>query len=81
MLGAALVVMLDSIDFEDKGPEWAPSLIIAAEPKLTTKAAPSIRTPKASPISMRSSNQYCRHCWRCWHRGCCGGFDNCEGVI
>ncbi len=50
VLGTALVVILDSTDFRDKGPEWAPSPIIAAGSKWTTKAVPSTRTPKAPPI-------------------------------
>src|SRR6266498_359379 len=58
VLGTALVVILDSIDFRDKGPEWAPSPIIAAESKLTTKAVPSNRTPQASPIYAQASNNW-----------------------
>jgi len=45
LLGTALVVLFDSTDFLDKELEWAPSPIIAAESKLTTKAVPSPRTP------------------------------------
>ncbi|HEX5080897.1 MAG TPA: hypothetical protein VFY40_02550 [Blastocatellia bacterium] len=47
--GTALVVISDSTDFKDEGPSGF-SPIIAKEPKLTTKAAPSSRTPKAPPI-------------------------------
>jgi len=45
LLGTALVVLFDSTDFRDKGPELALSPIIAAEPKLNTKAVPINRTP------------------------------------
>jgi len=50
-LDAALVVILDSIDFRDKEPEKAFSTINATESKWTTKAASSRRTPKAIAIS------------------------------
>src|SRR5262245_54984084 len=39
-LGAALVVILDSMDLGDKRPEWAFSTIRAAHPKWATKEAP-----------------------------------------
>jgi len=47
LLGTALVVISDSTYLRDKGPEWAPSPVIAADSKMTTKAVPSNRTPKA----------------------------------
>ncbi len=51
LLGTALVVISDLTDFRNKGPEWASPPIIATESKLTTKAVPSNRTPKAVAIS------------------------------
>ena len=45
MLEAALVVLFDSTDFWDKGPEWIPPPIIAAESKGTTKAVPGNGAP------------------------------------
>jgi hypothetical protein len=44
-----LVVISGSADFRNKGPERAPSPIIAAESKLTTKAVSSNGAPKATP--------------------------------
>jgi hypothetical protein len=49
-LETALVVISDPTDFRGKGSEWDPSPIIAADSKLTTKAVPGNRTPKAPPI-------------------------------
>jgi hypothetical protein len=42
--GAALEVISGATDFQDEGPKWAPSPIIAAESKLTTEAVPGNRT-------------------------------------
>jgi hypothetical protein len=47
--GTALVVTLDPKDFGDERPGGF-TLIIAEKSKLTTKAVPSNRTPKAPPL-------------------------------
>jgi len=50
VLGTALVVILNSTGFQDKVRSGLTFQIIAAESRLTTKAVPSTRTPKAPPI-------------------------------
>ncbi|HEX5084283.1 MAG TPA: hypothetical protein VFY40_19740 [Blastocatellia bacterium] len=47
--GTALVVILDPTDFGDERPGGF-SLIIVEKSKLTTKAVPNARTPKAPPL-------------------------------
>ncbi|HEX5084110.1 MAG TPA: hypothetical protein VFY40_18845 [Blastocatellia bacterium] len=46
LLGTALVVILDPTDFGDERPGGF-SLIIVEKSKLTTKAVPNARAPKA----------------------------------
>jgi hypothetical protein len=55
LLGAALVFISGTTDFRDVGPERTPSPIIAAESKLTTKAAPSSGAPKTPSFYAQSS--------------------------
>jgi hypothetical protein len=50
LLGTALVVISDSTDLRDKGPELAPSPVIAADSKMTTKAVPSDTAGKLSEV-------------------------------
>jgi hypothetical protein len=53
-LETALVVISDSTNFRGEGSEWDPSPVIAADPKLTTKAVPGNRAPKAPPIYVQA---------------------------
>jgi hypothetical protein len=51
MLGAALVVILDPSEMARESPR-RPVSPKSVEPKLTTKAAPSIRTPKINSYDL-----------------------------